>query len=515
MRLARTARWALTLEPGQGWSLETFAFIPPDDSRLRWRSLELEGLHASAQAERESWQDRKAPLDLEMADQDLQTLIQALAHHLSTFDQGRHFAPGAFFYNHAWIRDSAFLAIAHDLWGLHEAVSSKEKAWMRLQTFYGDFRSHSGEWDGSGQTLFLWATHILMSGHEDLLTRHWKKFARAARWIVKTRTSQPQAPLSRSGLLPAGLSAEHFGPNDHYLWDNFWSLAGMERLHLLLSRWDKAPGGVQALMAWLKAEIESYQSDLQGHIERLTAKNGGLLPSSPYRHPDAACIGTLVALSPLDLELAFYPAPWLRANADYLLEHWVFHQLFFQPIIHTGGNAYLTAQLARALQCLGDKRWLDLLEGILAHASPTWTWPEAIHPRTGGGCMGDGDHGWACAEVLSLVRLALVREQAGTILLLPNAPLSWWADGTLSLAEAPTSAGSVTFSLRPDGQQRYLLTWELHRSPLQAPWPLIFVVPEGFELESPLPSCQSPWGTDAVALPDQGQACLLKSRGRN
>ena len=58
-------------------------------------------------------------------------------------------------------------------------------------------------------------------------------------------------------------------------------------------------------------------------------------------------------------------------------------------------------------------RWLELLEGILAHASSTWTWPEAIHPHTGGGCMGDGDHGWACAEVLTLVRQALVREQAG------------------------------------------------------------------------------------------------------
>ena len=30
-----------------------------------------------------------------------------------------------------------------------------------------------------------------------------------------------------AGLLPAGFSAEHLGPNDYYYWDDFWGLAGL------------------------------------------------------------------------------------------------------------------------------------------------------------------------------------------------------------------------------------------------------------------------------------------------
>ena len=31
-----------------------------------------------------------------------------------------------------------------------------------------------------------------------------------------------------AGLLPAGFSAEHLGPNDFYYWDDFWSIAGLQ-----------------------------------------------------------------------------------------------------------------------------------------------------------------------------------------------------------------------------------------------------------------------------------------------
>jgi hypothetical protein len=242
-------------------------------------------------------------------------------------------------------------------------------------------------------------------------------------------------------------------------------------------------------------------------------RHGGLLPSSPYRHPDAACIGTLAALAPLDLTLGPETSLWARANADFLMDHWVRNGIFFQPIVHTGGNAYLTAQLARALQCLGDVRWLGLLEGILAHASPAWTWPEAIHPRTGGGCMGDGDHGWACADVLNLVRQALVREQAGCLLLLPNAPETWWAEGPLALTEAPTPAGRVTFSLVPEGDGSHLLAWERHRTALQPPWPLMLVLPAGWCTEGDVERAETPWGAPGVWLAETGRLSLRRSSG--
>lgn len=462
--LGGVAQWQVHLDPGGSWDLESHALIPPDAHRLRWRSLNLEGLSASAlsptlapvPAPEADFLDASSPLGFQCADKSVSSLVKALVGRLAVFDNGSHFAPGTFFYNHHWLRDSTFLALAHDLWGLHGQVGTKEAHWMRTQKRSGHFSSHSGEWDGTGQTLFTWVTHALMTGDPGLLARNWKRMARGARWITRARREEANLASPRAGLLPAGLSAEHFGPNDHYLWDNFWSLAGLDRFGMALCQWEQAPRAARRLAEWVRQEAEAYRGELRGHIGRMMERHAGLLPSSPYRHPDAACIGTLVALSPLDLDLGPESSVWAKANSEFLRVHWVRKNLFYQPIIHTGGNAYLTGQLARALQCLGDARWFDLFRGILAHATPTWTWPEAIHPRTGGGCMGDGDHGWACAEVLSLIRQALVREQAGRILLLPNVPEDWWREGALGLTEAPTPAGRLTFALCPqsDGDRK-------------------------------------------------------------
>jgi len=510
--LAGVARWDLELAPGQPWTMECFALIPDQDRRLRWRGLEpeLEGLAAAGAAAAAAWDTPPVPLGLELADPELATLARALVHHLAVFDNGGHFAPGAFFYNHAWLRDSSFLALAHDLWGQHGQVASKAAGWMATRTRRGDFRSHSGEWDGTGQTLFTWTSHALMTGSPELLARHWQRLGQGARWIDRTRRRERDPASPRRGLLPAGLSAEHFGPNDHYFWDNFWSLAGMDRLRLALDRWEAAPPAARKLAGWLDAATRTYRAELREHLDRLTRRHAGLLPCSPYRHPDAAVIGTLAALSPLDLDLGPEHADWARANVQFLMDRWVRDRLFYQPIIHTGGNAYLTAQLARALQCLGDPRWLDLLAGIHAHAGATGTWPEAIHPHTGGGCMGDGDHGWACAETLALIRLALVREQGGQLLLLPNAPEAWWRSGPMALDRAPTPAGHLSFRLVPTDPDQHTLSWARQRTPFQPDWSLILVIPPGWTVGDGLPAATSPWGGAAVSLPDTGATTLRR-----
>ena len=50
-------------------------------------------------------------------------------------------------------------------------------------------------------------------------------------------------------------------------------------------------------------------------------------------------------------------------------------------------------------------------------ASPTGQWPEAIHPQTGGGCMGDGHHVWAAAEWVLMLRYCFLREEGDTLVL--------------------------------------------------------------------------------------------------
>lgn len=49
-------------------------------------------------------------------------------------------------------------------------------------------------------------------------------------------------------------------------------------------------------------------------------------------------------------------------------------------------------------------------------ASPMGQWPESIHPRTCGGCMGDGQHVWAAAEWVLMIRNCFIREEKEPII---------------------------------------------------------------------------------------------------
>jgi hypothetical protein len=124
---------------------------------------------------------------------------------------------------------------------------------------------------------------------------------------------------------------------------------------------------------------------------------------------DAGAIGSLVADYPLQL---FEPgAPRIMATIETVLANYFHKGGFFQDIIHSGINAYLTLDVAQTLLRAGDSRFAELIKTVARLATATGQWPEAIHPQTLGGCMGDGQHGWAAAEWLMMMRNCFVREE--------------------------------------------------------------------------------------------------------
>jgi hypothetical protein len=71
--------------------------------------------------------------------------------------------------------------------------------------------------------------------------------------------------------------------------------------------------------------------------------------------------------------------------------------------------------------------------------------------------MGDGHHGWAAAEVALFLRNALIREEGRHLALLRGYGeiLPAQARG-LSVHNAPTAFGSISFSFRREEDQRWL-----------------------------------------------------------
>ena len=77
--------------------------------------------------------------------------------------------------------------------------------------------------------------------------------------------------------------------------------------------------------------------------------------------------------------------------------------------------------------------------------------------------MGDGHHGWAAADFVSMVRNLLVREAAGGLALVGLLPPEWQGQ-SLAVQDAPTHYGRLSFALRWHGDRPALL-WELEPHP--------------------------------------------------
>jgi hypothetical protein len=320
------------------------------------------------------------------------------------------------------------------------------------QNIRGYFHSQDGEWDSNGEALWILARYCELTGEAPPLA--WRKCVfHGARWIRRKRLGSA-AGVPHAGLLPAGFSAEHFGPNDYYYWDDFWGVAGLRAASRLAAAW-----GDRELEEEFRHDGAEFLGAIEHSLEGVAARIGRLaMPASPYRRLDAGAIGCLVAGYPL--QVFAREDSRLLDTADFLMESCLVDGGFFHDIIHSGINAYLTLHLAQVLLRAGDRRYFDLMYTVAGLASPTGQWPEAIHPGTRGGCMGDGQHGWAAAEWLMMVRNCLVYEEGNRLVLGAGVPLAWLAGGTpLHFGPTLTPFGPVNVTIRSEGG-RIVAEWK-------------------------------------------------------
>jgi len=355
--------------------------------------------------------------------------------------------PGPYTYKRFWFRDSVFILHTLLTLGGVARVRRAMDGFTGRQRRDGYFLSQEGEWDSNGEVLWLYGRFARLTGGP--VPAAWLEAARkGARWIRRKRLpSTPPRP--EAGLLPAGFSAEHLGPNDFYYWDDFWAIAGLREAAMLSG----AEGG-----EWQREADDLMACLLRSLPDGPYRRFPGAIPASPYRRMDAGAIGSIVADYPLQL---FPPgdARILR-TADFLHAHCFCRGVFLQQMIHSGLNIYLTLHLAQVWLRAGRPALVwRLLQRVAELASPTGQWPEAIHPRTGGGCMGDGEHIWAAAEWLMLLRNLCLREEPDRLVVGAGIRRDWLEAGDVRLEPTLTPHGSVAvqFTLEPAGV-RVLLT---------------------------------------------------------
>lgn len=363
--------------------------------------------------------------------------------------------PGPYTYKRFWFRDAAFIINALLGAGL---ISRAERALelfpQRQNPATGYFHSQEGEWDSNGQALWSLLRYRQLTGCT--LPESWLRCIRkGARWIARKRLPDSRGER-HDGLLPAGFSAEHLGPNDFYYWDDFWGVAGLRAAASLCEA-----VGEHADAGSFRSEAAALERAIEVCLQRDEQRLGRpAMPASPYRRLDPGAVGSLAVSYPLQACAA--DDRRLFGTVEYLLDKCMVHGGFFQDMVHSGINAYLTLHIAQVLLRAGDPRCVSLLDTVAGLATPTGQWPEAIHPRTLGGCMGDGQHVWAAAEWVMMIRNSFLREEGARLVLAGGLPQRWLDSGErLTFGPAPTRFGTVRVSVGPmDEGGRIPVRWD-------------------------------------------------------
>ncbi len=361
--------------------------------------------------------------------------------------------PGPYTYRQFWFRDAVFILHALLAANLPRRAEKILDHFPARQFFGGHFRSQDGEWDSNGQVLWIFKRYCELTGAKP--KDAWKEAIRkGAHWIEQKRVSE-KSREEHAGLFPAGFSAEHLGPNDYYYWDDFWGVEGLRSAASLMNLYGEREEAVR-----YNETAGRFMGCIEESLARVSARlRTSAMPASPYRRLDTGAVGSLAVGYPLTLWAA--DDVRVQDTVEYLLSRHFIKDGFFHEMSHSGINPYLTLGIAQILLRSGDPRFAKLIRGIQKLASSSGQWPEAMHPQTLGGCMGDGQHVWASAEWVLMIRACFVREESRRLILCSGVLPEWYAAGKDAFfGKTPTPWGAIQVRVcQENGQVR--VEWEL------------------------------------------------------
>jgi hypothetical protein len=466
------AFYDLDLQPGETRVVQAAAFIDPDEATEQTASLvramlraPIENGELPSREVRRRWRDkRNEGARIELPDPKLQLLFEQAHTTLLVLDDVDSIKPGPFTYHQHWFRDSAYLVTALARLGHKSSARQKLADYSERQDKDGFFRSQEGEWDSNGQAIWTLVEHDRLFDDKKLLRDNWLVIDRGARWLM-TKRREGERPAGAAGLLPAGISAEHLGPHDFYFWDDFWGVAGLQAAAYAAKRL-----GHTATAAVFESEAVRFLEEIMAALDFAKRRSGrDAMPAAPHRRFDAGMIGNVCAVYPLAVLGPHDPR--VVDSLQVLEERFFLDDAFLQAMVHSGYNPYLTLQCAQVyLQQRNTKSAWRLFDRICALATPTGNWPEAVHPRTLGGCMGDGCHGWSAAELVHFVRNAILCEEGEDLVVTPVFPESWRRG--FAATGMPTRFGLVSLRVKgdPSGALTLFLEVEKARAPSAVRW---------------------------------------------
>ncbi|CAB4911055.1 unannotated protein [freshwater metagenome] len=367
--------------------------------------------------------------------------------------------PNKFQYQASWIRDTTMIAHALDLLGFRREAGEDVEFLTRWQDGTGLLQSRVGQYDGMGQALWSFGDHVARSGDLAMARRLLPAVDAATAWIAERLALDP-----RWILPPSDPRDDNEHVPGHATGDLVWLAGGTRRVVAL----------AEALGDEDRAEEWRALADRVADVARARtaeAARDGVVP--PVLDADGGRRwGEMWMAWPTALLPATHPLVRATSDAAAADER--------EGLALWGGRLHLYLGLRRLhTELLAGRRpaVVDGLYATLAHLTSTGgTWEQGTAP------LGSrevyralGPHGWASADLLSLLHDMLVREDGDAVRLLDVLPPSWLRAGrTTRVLRARTAHGSVDVSLRTT-RTGAVLRWS---AAVPADVPLVFRAPD-------------------------------------
>ena len=309
------------------------------------------------------------------------------------------------------------------------------------QRMDGAIVSSDGGLGANGAMLRSVGLHWQLTRDGSLIERLVGPIAKAGHWIDKRRTARRRPLLTEATYL-----------------DAFWSVAGL---------WAVTPALAATGQPEVAEDLADFGTRLQADIDAARRADRARLgfdvvPARPGGPFGADALG--------NLEAAWLGEPCADAHLDALVElaraRWSARGLIIDPD-GWGLRPRSTIELALVGMLAGDPLAIAALMATLDHGSPVHTWPEVVHPRSGGGSHGSGHDPVMAAALCTFVRTMLVREHSRDLpvdarhgLALCNLVPDAWLGQSWEVHDLPTTIGRLGYAVRWHGERPALL-WEL------------------------------------------------------
>ena len=442
---------------------------------------------AALAAMRKSWHEKLDRVELTVPAAGapiVETLRSSLAYMLLSRD-GAMLRPGTRSYARAWIRDGAMISEALLRLG-HPAVAAE------FLRYYAPYQFASGkvpccvdahgagpvpENDSHGQLMYL-ARLVYRYGKDRALAQAvWPNVLAAARYQEEQRqterTAKNQTPARKQlwGLMPPSISHEGYSARPAYsYWDDFWALRGIEDAAALAQELGDAASATR-----LGGQRDELTRELRASLEATAAAFGIDFIAGAADLGDFDATSTTIAVAP-GVSPAALPEELLVATFERYWKEHVARRDGAKP-----WNDYTPYELRvpGTFVRLGQRqRAEEALAFFFADRRPAaWNqWAEVVgrearKPRF----IGDMPHAWVHSDYArsALDLFAYERPEDQAMVLGAGIPMTWLADGGVSIGKLPTPWGPLGYSLKmaPEGLVLELSAAAVPPGGFVLPWP--------------------------------------------